>query len=390
MTQSPPPRCVIPDVPRLAFGPKNDVFCSAVTLLFNHIGDRAATYHDMVGLSGRCFKMAWNNRKFYWDRFGEQPDGDPDYHLRRDYASARAAVEAMGYSVTFLRNASLRGPAVFGTPVETETRPVPPANLREAIVASIRDAGRPVIASVNVTGTMWAPEWSIVTGFDEGSHVLIGWSCFQDFPQAKRAVGYEPGPDAYFRLADWGQSLVVVALLEGQKRDVDLPPIIRRSLEGGVGDVRGFDKGNEHFGLCAYDAWAAAIEDPDIASLDDTTAAGRLEHHANLTGHVAAQKHYCQEWLRRLETRGWNVSSLLHAAANCSKIHELAWESWKVAGGYWRPRAGEVGRFRDPANRAAIAGIIRQMGEQDRATLAYLEDVLAGWEKGHTYYVKSQ
>lgn len=80
MTQS-PSRCVIPGVPRLAFGPENDVFCSAVTLLLNHLGDRAATYHDMVGLSGRCFKVAWNDRKFFWDRFGEQPDGDPDYHL---------------------------------------------------------------------------------------------------------------------------------------------------------------------------------------------------------------------------------------------------------------------------------------------------------------------
>jgi hypothetical protein len=380
---------VIPGVPRLAFGPENDVFCSAVTLLLNHLGDRAATYHDMVGLSGRCFKVAWNDRKFFWDRFGEQPDGDPDYHLRREYTSARAAVEAMGYSVKFLRNASMRGPSVFGAPVETETRPVSPADMREAIVATVRDGGRPVIASVNVMGTTWAPEWSVITGFDEGGRVLIGWSCFQDFPQAKRAVSYEPGPDTYFRLGDWGQSLVVVALVEGQKRDVDLPPIIRRSLEGGVGDVRGFDKGYEHFGLRAYEAWASAVESTDIAGLEDGVAAGRLEYHANLTGHVAAQKHYCQEWLRRLERRGWNVSSLLHAAAHCSKIHELAWESWKVAGGYWRPREGEVARFKNSANRAAIAGIIRQMGDQDRAMLACLEDVLAGWEKGHGYYLKS-
>ncbi len=356
--------------------------------MLNHLGDQTA-YHDIVGLSGRCFKVAFNERKFFYDRYGEHPGGGLDYYFRRDYAPARRGVEAVGHSVAFLRNASLRGPAVVGAPVETETRPISPAALRDAVVASIRDARRPVIAQVNVTGTMWAPEWSVLTGFDEGGEVLIGWSCFQEFPQAKGIIEYELAPDAYFRLRDWHSSVVAIALLEGPKRDVDLPDLIRRALEGGVGDMRGFDRGQEHFGLHAYEAWAAAVEDPSTTTLDDATAAGRLEYHSNLTGQIASQKHYTQEWLQRLETRGWNVSSLLHAAANCSKIHELAWDSWKIAGGYWRPRPAEAARFRDPANRAGIAAIIRQMGELDRATVGHLEDVLAGWDKGHAYYLKS-
>ena len=80
---------------------------------------------------------------------------------------------------------------------------------------------------------------------------------------------------------------------------------------------------------------------------------------------------------------------MLHASANYAQIHELMWECWKVAGGYWRDSDAELKKFKDAGTRREIAAIVRKAGELDRSAVSYMESALASWDKSHSYYMES-
>ena len=81
------------------------------------------------------------------------------------------------------------------------------AVFRERIIASIAQARRPVIAF----GVVGPPEAAIITGYDAGGDVLIGWSFFQGMPEFNAGLEFEPS--GYFRKRDWfgdTESLVII------------------------------------------------------------------------------------------------------------------------------------------------------------------------------------
>jgi len=57
---------------------------------------------------------------------------------------------------------------------------------REKVIQSLR-AGRPVLAF----GVIGPPECCLITGYDEGGDVILGWNYFQDNPQWQEVVTIE-------------------------------------------------------------------------------------------------------------------------------------------------------------------------------------------------------
>ena len=125
------------------------------------------------------------------------------------------------------------------------------ATFRRLIVASLRQ-GRPVLAF----GVAGPPECCIITGYDEGGDVLIGWSFLQDDPGSSEGLEFEPS--GYFRKRDWFRETPGIVVL-GEKRAV--PPraeICRATLEWGLSIMRTpLVQGTWANGLAAYDAWIA-------------------------------------------------------------------------------------------------------------------------------------
>ena len=77
----------------------------------------------------------------------------------------------------------------------------------EHIIANIAQARRPVI----VFGVVGPPEAAIITGYDAGGDVLIGWSFFQGMPEFAAGLAFEPS--GTFRKRDWfehTESLVII------------------------------------------------------------------------------------------------------------------------------------------------------------------------------------
>ena len=372
---------VISHVGKLEFGPPSDIFSQALAIVLSHLGE-SIEYQEILCTSGRAFKICWSDEMFFWDRFAEQPDPDPEGYLRSDYDSVDSAIQTAGYQSEIIANITCEHPEQNAS----VSRRADGQGIRDLVIDSI-GAGRPVVALMSAAHERWAPEWTIITGYDEGGEIVTGWSCFQNEEREKEELEFEP--EGYFRKRDWERDTPVVVRLSGAKAEVDRKALGRDALQFGIDLSPGSAEGHESRGFETYARWACAVEDGDIENLDEEILLGRLHYHIHFIGHLAAQKWYTCAYLKDMEKKGWNVSDVLHAAARYAKIHELMWDCWKLAGGYWRDAQAEVGKFRGPETRREIAAIIRAAGKLDRAAVTHLESALGAWDKSHSFYINS-
>jgi len=134
---------------------------------------------------------------------------------------------------------------------------------REAMLATIQASllrGNPVVATIG------GPEGGVVTGWDKGGDVLVGWSYFQ-----------ETG-EAYYEAADWradheGSPYVVVVgepCTPADRREV-LVTSLALALDLAHTSRRP-EKPDHVAGLAAYDAWAdGLLVDEDFPADDRET-----------------------------------------------------------------------------------------------------------------------
>jgi hypothetical protein len=377
-----PERHVIQGVGKLQFGPQSDTFCQALAIVLDSLGEKGIEYQDILCGSGRAFRICWDTRLFLWEKFMSQAHPDELAYLRTDYASAGHAADAVGYEHEIVANTDCTHPEQSDAIDRHEAADT----IRRLVVSSISDDGHPVIALLSASPARWAPEWSLITGYDDAGGIITGWSCFQDFPQETSEMEFEPS--GYFRKRDWERDTPVLFRLAGKKQDDEL--LEQRVLEQGVELSREATTAERAWGLAAYDAWAHAVEeDEHFAEAADSVIKGRLEYHTHFVGHLASQKWYTSVYLRDMRKKGWNVSDVLHASANYARIHELMWDCWKVAGGYWRDSDAELSKFREGSSRAQIAKIIRAAGSADEMAMAHLGSALEAWNKTHRYYLES-
>ncbi len=382
-------RHVLLAVKQLKFGPESDIFSSALKIVLSYLGEKDLEYRDILCTSGRAFKISWNERMWNWKKYLNKPDPDPEYYLRDDYETMHFACEAMGYEHEIIGNKDCirQGKSDSFTPLKGDDfdRFVDNNTMRGCVLESIRKYEHPVIAALSVT-EWWAPEWCIITGYDESGDVITGWSCFQDEKDSK--LQFEP--NGYFRLNDWERNTLVAVRL-GDKKKQSLPEeeLNHRALEYAVKFSQGSSREHESLGFNAYAAWKQAIEDDAIIDISDDILKGMLTYHRHFIGHLAAQKWYSSDYLHRMKRKGWNVSDVLHASANYAKIHELMWDCWKIAGGYWRKIDDEIAKFKKKENRQKIASIINEAKKKDMKAVDYLDSALENWNKTHSNYLKS-
>lgn len=69
------------------------------------------------------------------------------------------------------------------------------------------DAGYPVIA----LGIIGPPEACVITGYQDGGKVLMGWNVFQEYPEYQASVQFEK--NGYFLTGDWWENPDTTALI---------------------------------------------------------------------------------------------------------------------------------------------------------------------------------
>lgn len=125
-------------------------------------------YVYLVGVSGAAFRL---NRGPVWEL-----DNAAIFHMADDSATPYCRViEALGYA---------RGKGVVRGQDDE-------AAFRRSIVEGIRDRGHPV----RQHGVIGPSESCLITGYDEGGDVLIGWSYFQGRPGARVGWWGDPNRD---------------------------------------------------------------------------------------------------------------------------------------------------------------------------------------------------
>jgi hypothetical protein len=371
-----PDRLVLERVPRIGFysgGPRcpEDIpFPSVMRAVMEYFKDEEfgcracrgitprcripCSYAFFIGVSGVASYLNWGPG---WDM-----DNVEIMYMSDDPAAPfDRAFEAAGYEC------HLHGPGGDGSAH------------REAIVESIRN-GRPVLAF----GPIGPPESALVTGYDEGGHVLVGWSFFQGFPEFNAGIDFEPTGE--FRARDWlayrpGFSFSTI----GEKKE--RPPLketCRRALAWMLDVARTpITFGDRRNGLAAYEAWAEQVARDEDFTGDEAALRQHHDVHNNVVGFLAEARWYGSQFLVGMTVGGDDIvhrsviEDLYQAAGLYAGEHELMWRLWDLVGGNGNPDAWK--KFADPSVRRRIAHIIRQAREKDAAAAGHLERVVQSW-----------
>ena len=376
-----PSRVVLEGVPRVHFYeggtrcPEDITFPSVVRALLEYLGEKdygckhtlpqnpscqtLCTYSYILGVSGAAFFLSWGP--------GWRMENGEIMYMSDDAAEPfRRAFDAIGYSHEY---------------ISKESDPGDEKLFRDRIVASIAKDRRPVIAF----GIIGPPESCLVTGYDEGGELLMGWNFFQGNPEFAEGVEFEPS--GYFRKRNWFQDLSGLIIV-GEKRDGPLlPQTFLEALRFASRVVRtpqiaayGEDRFN---GLAAYTAWAEALQhDAQFATEDVGALQSQHMAHDAQVGFLAEARWYGSRFLiEATEHLHYSAAEhLLRAAACYAAEHDLMWDLWNLAGGLGNAQAYR--KFADPSVRRQMAPVILEARERDAEAIAHIERAAERASKG--------
>ncbi len=384
-----PDRKVLEGVPRVNFYeggkrcPEDIILPSVMRAILEYLGEEdygckhclaqnpdckiLCTYAHLVGVSGAASFLSWKE--------GWHGDNVAIFYMSDDSeAPSRRIFEAVGYAYETLE------PSKCGQNGDES------APFRQAIIESI-NRGVPIIGY----GIIGPPEAAIITGYDEGGDVLVGWSFFQNSSEFNQGVEFEPsGP---FRKRGWLEDTACLHVIGEKQAKPPLAETVRDALAWMLRVTRTPMVKPEpdapewyqhrHNGLAAYDAWAEhLLQDDDFPADDEAVLRGRYQIHTDAVGTVAEARWYGSVFLAEIADnfvagprRPGTSDHVLHAAACYAAEHDLMWKIWDLAGGISNPDAYRS--MTDPAVRRAMADIIHQAREQDAIAADHIEQALA-------------
>jgi len=335
--------------------PQSDGFVFGLDNIVQFLGEEGQ-YAYFLGMSGRGFRVLGAPSPEPHEVDSSTVPPEEIY----DLPSVRAAVEATGYDFQILGNRE--GPLPHGA--DGFTSLVDNAGIREAVLKSIGEGKRPVLGLLQPEeGTYWS--WGILTGYRNGGEEVLGW----------------PGEDDTFSAGEWEKKVAVLISLVGEK-DPDYDDKKKDLYEKALNLALQFMAS----GPATYDAFLNSLAE-DVSDVSDEILAERLgDLSFPFIGELASNRWYASLFLRSIHTI-WSDGELLHAAGNFARIHELAWECWTTAGGYWRKPETEVPRFRNQENRRKMAAIVKEIRDLDDDTAEKIRSALEKWDRTHAYYM---
>ena len=349
-------RFILKDVPQLSFHggrgkcPEGSPFGSVMRVLMEYFkedgfGCRSCrklkpsckipcSYAYFMGVSGAASFLSWKPG-WSFDNL------DISYMSDNDQEPIERALMSTGYEYQFFSMEEDRGHENF---------------FRQKIIESVKN-GKPVLAF----GPVGPPEASLITGYDNGGEVLIGWSFFQDEFTAE----LEFEPSGQFRIRDWGQypdgfSFYII----GEKKE---KPLLSRTVIGALQWMlevthTALTFGKRHNGLAAYSAWAEHLLREEDFPNEESVLRMRYQVHNAVVGMVADARWYGSQFLIQAsdpEIIHFSViEEILHAAACYAAEHHLMWELWDLAGGFDNPDGHR--QFADLSVRKKMSAIIKE------------------------------
>ncbi len=364
---------VLEGVPRVGFFqgghacPESYPFCSCLAACLRHMReDRGTTeievqgnkwllnqtYVYLMGVSGEAFRLFWRDN---WD-MGNSNILSVTSDSRRFFDGAFTGI-GRGYDL--LLKQDLAGDESLW---------------RDRIVRMIRDQGRPVLAF----GVVGPPECCIITGFDQGGEVLMGWSFFQEMPDF--GVGIDIEPCGYFRKRHWLAETYALLFIGEKKKEMDLQTLCRQTLQHAIKLIRQPTiqlDGCWHSGLSAFSAWAEAlVRHEEIPAQDMALLRQRHLAHTSTVGMVAEGRWYGSLFLPWMMECLPHTTEPLQAALGCfKKEHQLMWQIWGLVGGHGF-EDDKVQKFAEPQVREQMVPLILAARDCDEQAAEYMAEAL--------------
>lgn len=313
------------------------------------------SYGYILDTAGSAYRLQWNSTKWDGGNVGIM-------HMAEDPIEPFIrAFRAVGYDHEILmRKDFARGNDSVSVSDDESV-------YRQRIINSIRDKGRPVIA----IGVVGPPEPCIITGYDEGGDVLIGWSYFQETP-------FEM-PEEYFRKSDWFLETHGIIIIGEKQEKPPLSEIYRSTLEWALAVARTRKIREFHSGPAAYDAWAEAMtRDEDFPADNLNVLRNRLMVHYDAMCMVNNRGH-ATDFLRQVAEHEPAMAEELMEAARIYEEEGKALGKMHEATGGYIPRDDDekVQNLADPEARKKIAEAILQARDRDLEAANHIERALA-------------
>ena len=313
------------------------------------------SYEYILGTAGSAYRLQWNSTKWDGGNVGimHMAENPIEPFIR--------AFEAVSYDYEILiRKDFARG--CDGVSVSDDE-----SAYRQLIINSIRDKGRPVIA----IGVVGPPEPCIITGYDGGGDVLIGWSYFQETP-------FEI-PKEYFRKSNWFLETYGIIVIGEKQEKLPLSEIYRSALEWALVVARTSKIREFHSGPAAYDAWAEAMtQDEDFPADNLNVLRNRLMVHYDAMC-MANHRGRAARFLRQVaEHEPAMAEELTEAARLYEEEDKMLGKMHDATGGHIPRHSDEkVRNLADPEARKKIAEVILQARDKDLEAANYIERALA-------------
>ena len=332
---------------------------------FSGAGDLSCGYAFLNGVSGAAFYTCWDEK---W-----QEDCVSIIYLGHDYQTAELrCFNALGYSFEWIL-------------------PKEGADNKRDWLARIAEllAGRsmPVLSY----GIIGPPEPAIITGWDEGGDVLMGWNFFQEYPWNSTGCTSRGDfeADGQFRKRDWLEGNFCLLVIGERKERADLKTLYRDSLEWGLTVFRTpkvFPEADapewvahKWNGQAALKSWQASLlDDASFPAADEAL----LRHHHqlinNVAGNLAEERSMADVFLQQVAAVVPSAAPDLIAAGQIYQSeHDLVFKMWSICAGLDKP--AEATKLADPGVRKDLAAVIAEMQEREERHVLKLEDALKNW-----------
>jgi len=381
---APARRAVLEGVPYVGFetsrtsGEKRGTWVCAATHAALHYLRDPHSYSFLMGVSGAAFRLAWNAER--WDggnistlNIGE----DPTEHIRR-------AFRAVGWVPAILGNpqwrdglpaeaptGTYRGPDYLGPNVEYQGE----AALRERVCHDLRFKRYPLIS----IGTVFPPECGLITGYDDGGDVIIGWHHFQGFPENTESGKVSLEPDGRFRKRDWYPDTIGVVAFDYKTARPSLADTYRNAIEWAVTLGRTPRFRQHYSGLAAYEAWAAALADGRrFEELDDEARFAPLMCQNDAMNTIIEGRTNAAEFLRDAARTLSSAAPALEAAAGAyeAEVRTVLEMADRLGGVRWHEEPAAL--LADAGVRARLVALIDRARLQEEEALSSLERALHG------------
>ncbi len=216
-------------------------FASCLVSALTCLGD-PIPYDYVMGTSGVAFRFTLDPGRWEFGNYGILNTA-PDR-----YAPIRRAFAAVGYAHTLHEPGAFRDDA---------------ARIMDSI-----DRGIPVLAF----GVVGPSDCCILTGYDEGGDVLLGWSTYQDIPDDH---DIPPDVTGYFRKPGWHANARGAVLIGPKSGAVHPRTIYLDALRWAVERLRVQAMGPLATGLRGLEVWAQEMTDPQYFPTGDADTMGQ-------------------------------------------------------------------------------------------------------------------